>query len=84
MGFKDYLVLDRADIPDGPWSWDVDAVQKQILIHIQQKKKDGIDIRTIVTFDKLGVSAHPNHISTFHASKKYFDEYSEGIDLYTL
>jgi N-acetylglucosaminylphosphatidylinositol deacetylase len=28
MGFKDCVVLDRADIPDGPWFWDTDAAVK--------------------------------------------------------
>ena len=38
-----------------------------------------------MTFDELGVSAHPNHISTYHACKKHYEQFSNvGIDLFIL
>ena len=70
MGFKDYLIIDSAAIPDGPQPWNVEPVVKEILKHLKDRKDEGIEIKTIVTFDEHGVSAHPNHISTYHACKK--------------
>ena len=79
MGFKDYLVVDSAAIPDGPALWDVDAAVKEICLHLKSRKDEGIDFGSIVTFDEHGVSSHPNHISTYHACKKLFDMDINGI-----
>ena len=38
MGFKSFKVLDRADIPDGPWPWDTEAVVKQIDLEVKAYK----------------------------------------------
>ena len=51
MGFKGSHVVDDKAIPDGPWKWDLDAVVKEITKHIQKLAKEGIEIKTIVTFD---------------------------------
>jgi N-acetylglucosaminylphosphatidylinositol deacetylase len=70
MGFKDLLVIDSKAIPDGPHPWDVEACVEEIMKHLKERKDEGIEIKTIVTFDELGVSTHPNHISTYHACMK--------------
>jgi N-acetylglucosaminylphosphatidylinositol deacetylase len=84
MGFKGCCVLDKADIPDGPHEWNVEAAIRHIEDHIDLRKKEGITFGNLVTFDEYGVSAHPNHISTFHACYEWYMNKSINVDLFIL
>lgn len=92
MGFVDYEVVDDKLIPDGPGKpgqkpneiWDVEVVKKHIENYVKDKKKDGINIETIVTFDDGGVSWHPNHIATHMGCIKYYKSDQYSGDMYIL
>ncbi|XP_046979706.1 N-acetylglucosaminyl-phosphatidylinositol de-N-acetylase [Schistocerca americana] len=52
------------DMPDDPHlRWREDVVANIILNHIES-----LSIDTVITFDKVGVSRHQNHISLFYAT----------------
>lgn len=55
----DLLILDEPQLQDGFHSWPVEVVSAHVLDFINRRKID-----TVITFDKGGVSGHPNHIST--------------------
>ena len=92
MGFVDYEVVNDPIIPDGPGKpgqkpheiWDIEVVKKHVENYVEDKKKDGITIETIVTFDYGGVSGYPNHTAVHLGCLKYYksDEYS--CDMYIL
>ncbi len=46
--------------------WDTNIVSQIIENKLNQWSKQNIDIGTIITFDKGGVSYHPNHISVYN------------------
>ena len=54
-----YFIFDDKRIPDGFHKWDVLVVKE--LVESVLAKHPQID--TIITFDRSGVSGHPNHVS---------------------
>lgn len=68
---NDIKVLDK--FKDGmDKKWDIDAIQKTLEEIIGKKSKD---LLVLITFDENGVSKHPNHISLYHGTKKFFQTY---------
>lgn len=66
---QDVFILDTyADGMDIQWSAEDVSSSLQKIIDVSSEKEN-----TIITFDSLGVSNHPNHISLFHGCKHYFD-----------
>ena len=51
---------------------------------IKEKQREGIDIKTIVTFDNGGVSHHPNHIDTHLSCMELYKQKRLRFDMYTL
>lgn len=47
---------------DGQTKWETEKLARIVLQHIER-----MDIEVVLTFDEKGISAHPNHISCFHA-----------------
>ena len=64
LNIKEFIICDDKRIPDGFRSWDT-LVVKELTQSILDKYPF---IDTILTFDKGGISGHPNHISTSEAS----------------
>ncbi|CAG9559266.1 unnamed protein product [Danaus chrysippus] len=63
------LIMDTR-LPDNPKAqWPVPVVAKLI-----QHKLEALDIDTLVTFDRGGVSSHPNHSAAFYAVAYMFVE----------
>lgn len=57
-------------LPDDPKAqWPVPVVARLI-----QHKLEALDIDTLVTFDRGGVSSHPNHSAAFYAVAYMFVE----------
>ena len=53
--------------------------------YIEELKKDsGVEVDSIVTFDKWGISSHPNHIAVHMACKNLYDSGDFKGDMYTL
>lgn len=60
---ENIMINNRTNMPDSiNAEWPTEDVSKLILNHIEQY---GID--TVITFDKYGVSRHPNHCSIYYA-----------------
>lgn len=48
---------------DGPsQNWKLEIISSLILNHVES-----LDIDLLITFDKYGISRHPNHIAIYHA-----------------
>jgi len=58
-------------LSDGQPKWETEKLARIILQHMER-----LDIEVVITFDDKGVSAHPNHISCFHALQFL---YSNGL-----
>ncbi|KAL4712398.1 hypothetical protein ACJJTC_001559 [Scirpophaga incertulas] len=66
---KIYLVMDTR-MPDNPGrQWPIPVISKLI-----QHKLESLEIDTLVTFDRGGVSSHPNHCAIFYAIAYMFVE----------
>jgi len=52
--------------------------------YIEEKRLEGIYIKTIVTFDDGGVSHHPNHIDTHLSCMALYRQKTIKFDMYTL
>ncbi|KAL8648746.1 MAG: hypothetical protein Q9226_005869 [Calogaya cf. arnoldii] len=99
----DILVLDCPDFIDGMKTiWDVekvaDVLSQAFSSPQQQKHKDHMaadapkaTIDVLVTFDRFGVSHHPNHIALYYGAKSWLNRLMEGkrgwrcpVELHTL
>ena len=54
-----FYIMDSIQLPDGFHAWNSDSVRTEI----EKVLVDNPDVDTIMTFDKGGVSGHPNHVS---------------------
>jgi len=75
-------VIEHSKLPDNPKvKWRDDIVGNLILKHIMQ-----LDIDTVITFDKSGVSGHSNHASLYTGVSYLCKEslLPEGCRVYTL
>ena len=52
--------------------WDVDDIQRTLEETVGKKSKETL---VLITFDEDGVSKHPNHISLYYGTKKFFQTY---------
>lgn len=60
----DITMLNATHLQDDPNSeWKVEHVAKIIQKHIEM-----LDVQLLITFDKNGVSSHPNHCAIFYAT----------------
>jgi N-acetylglucosaminylphosphatidylinositol deacetylase len=57
---------------------------KLIEDHIRERRAEGVDIKTIVTFDNGGVSHHPNHIDVHLSCMELYKRKTLDFDMYTL
>ena len=76
--------MDDKRIPDGPHMWDTNIVSQIIENKLNEWSKKNVDIGTIITFDKGGVSYHPNHISVYNGVMHLYNQSKYNFDLYTL
>ncbi|KAL8691129.1 MAG: hypothetical protein Q9218_003581 [Villophora microphyllina] len=98
---EDVLVLDSPNFVDGmDTKWDKEKVAEVLRQAFsppsQPKKTSGDDaptatIDTLVTFDRYGVSSHPNHIALYHGAKSWLNGLMKGrqgwrcpVELHTL
>ncbi|KAL8966771.1 MAG: hypothetical protein Q9183_003217 [Haloplaca sp. 2 TL-2023] len=98
---NDVLVLNSPDFVDGMNTrWDVEKVADILRqAFSQQEQRSGSaskdaptsTINVLLTFDRFGVSGHPNHISLYHGAKAWLNgmmKEKQGwrcpVDLYTL
>ncbi|XP_038214965.1 N-acetylglucosaminyl-phosphatidylinositol de-N-acetylase [Zerene cesonia] len=84
LGVPDHNVclINDTRLPDNPKvQWPVPVVAKLI-----EHQVEALDIDTLVTFDRGGVSSHPNHAAVFYAVAYMFVEktMSEKCTVYTL
>ncbi|KAI1809142.1 N-acetylglucosaminyl-phosphatidylinositol de-N-acetylase [Poronia punctata] len=100
---EDVHVINDPDFPDSMvTAWDPNRISERLssafaphLAHPSEKpsadepRTTGIDV--LITFDRSGVSSHPNHISLYHGARAFISALSKGttgpvspIDMYTL
>ncbi|CAG4933045.1 unnamed protein product [Colias eurytheme] len=84
LGVPDHNVclINDTRLPDNPKvQWPVPVVAKLI-----EHQVEALDIDTLVTFDRGGVSSHPNHAAVFYAVAYMFVEkvMPEKCTVYTL
>jgi LmbE family N-acetylglucosaminyl deacetylase len=53
--------------------WDVDKIAEVLRDHLRNRQGEN-EIHTIITFDKHGISNHPNHIAVHNGVAKVFGE----------
>ncbi|KAL8713084.1 MAG: hypothetical protein Q9225_006840 [Loekoesia sp. 1 TL-2023] len=84
---KDVLVLDSPDFVDGmDTKWDIEKIaevlRQAFSPHFRGKEKGGdaptASIDVLVTFDRYGVSSHPNHIALYHGAKEWLRRLTKG------
>lgn len=99
-GREDVLVLDSPDFVDGmDTKWSVTKIAEVLRQAFsptrEQKRKNGgapiASIDMLITFDRRGVSSHPNHIALFDGAKEWLRGLMEGkvgwrcpVELHTL
>ncbi|TLS31474.1 hypothetical protein PpBr36_03395 [Pyricularia pennisetigena] len=64
-------------------TWDATAISNLLTSAFVPNPAAGAMIDVLVTFDKGGVSSHPNHISLYHGARAFVSSGS-AVDLYTL
>lgn len=95
----DVLVLDDAQFPDSmTQTWDAKAISNLLtstfapkIGNIPTKSAPEANIDVLITFDKQGISSHPNHISLYHGALAFAQSimqshsgWEPAIKLYTL
>ncbi|ORC86050.1 N-acetylglucosaminyl-phosphatidylinositol-deacetylase [Trypanosoma theileri] len=55
--------------------WDVDLIRHEVSSYLKKAK----NVRTVVTFDKKGVSSHPNHIAVYNGVASVKENMPPGI-----
>lgn len=96
---QDILVMDDPKFPDSmTTTWDAKAISALLtttfaprMAKISAKSEPETNIDVLVTFDKSGVSSHPNHISLYHGAVAFIRSvmqrhsgWEPAIKLYTL
>ena len=86
LNFPDNKILDIPELQDNiKKKWDPSIVSEQI----EEFLKYNEDVKTIITFDEIGVTKHPNHISCYNGLQYYLKNHSnecknKEIKIYTL
>lgn len=96
---SDVLVLDDPQFPDSMIAtWDAKAISTLLtstfaprMAKISAKSKPETNIDVLITFDRGGISSHPNHISLYHGAVTFIRTvmqhhagWDPAIKLYTL
>lgn len=77
-------MVDHPQLQDGMGShWEPEVVAEQIDKYLRHKQGEQ-EINLIVTFDKGGISGHPNHIQTHLGVAKVFEQALFPVDVMTL
>lgn len=88
----------RSNFSDGPEAWNPQTIARSLvsslapdLAKTPNSKAPTAMIDVIITFDKYGVSSHPNHTSCYHGAVAFMGELMRGrsgweppVTLYTL
>ncbi|KAI4272018.1 MAG: hypothetical protein LQ337_005599 [Flavoplaca oasis] len=85
----DILVLDSPDFVDGMNTvWEVEKVAQVLRQAFSPQQKKGKEQKTtdgpkatidiLITFDRFGVSSHPNHIALYHGARHWLNELMKG------
>lgn len=73
-------ILDHPDLQDGfDYSWD-----HQLIAAIVEKEITAHNIESLITFDKMGVSGHPNHCDINHGVCKLLQKSLQRIEAWEL
>ena len=86
LNFPDNQILNIPELQDNiKQKWNPSIVSEQI----EEFLKENQDVKTILTFDKNGVTKHPNHISCYDGLNYYlkyhkYDCKNKGIKVFTL
>ncbi|BFU23480.1 N-acetylglucosaminyl-phosphatidylinositol de-N-acetylase, putative [Entamoeba histolytica HM-1:IMSS-B] len=76
---ENITICDPTKYPDGfEYHWDIMEMAKDVAELIQKE-----NIQTIITFDKKGVSGHPNHIN-INAALPMIHTFCPHVSIYTL
>ena len=68
LNFPDNVILNIPQLQDNiHQKWDSSIISTQI----EEFLKNNQDVKTILTFDRNGVTKHPNHISCFYGLNYY-------------
>ena len=96
---NDVLVIEDDAFPDSmTTSWPNDKIAQVLSSAFvpappkgKGKEPPGVNLDVIITFDKIGVSSHPNHISLFNGARAWIRGLMKGkegwkspVELYTL
>ena len=96
---SDVLVLDDPQFPDSmSVTWEAKAISNLLtstfapkMAKVPAKSKPETNIDVLITFDKDGVSSHPNHISLYHGAVTFVKSlmqrhsgWEAPVKLYTL
>lgn len=96
---QDVLILDDPQFPDSMTAtWDAKHISSLLtstfapkMANMSFKSKPDTSIDVLITFDKHGVSSHPNHISLYHGAVTFVRSvmqnhtgWDPAIKLYTL
>ncbi|KAK5627590.1 hypothetical protein RRF57_003305 [Xylaria bambusicola] len=95
---EDIFVMDSPDFPDSMTAkWDADRIstllRSAFAPHYGNSRDEGgmVVIDALITFDKSGISSHPNHISLYHGARGFISGLLKKrpgrpspVDLYTL
>lgn len=87
---EDVLVLDTQDFVDGMHTrWDVEKIAEVLRQafggRTERKRDTDVDAPTatidvLVTFDRYGVSSHPNHSALYYGAKAWLNGLMKGKD----
>eukprot|EP01119_Soliformovum_irregulare_P015771 TRINITY_DN4493_c0_g1_i1.p1 TRINITY_DN4493_c0_g1~~TRINITY_DN4493_c0_g1_i1.p1 ORF type:complete len:242 (+),score=37.30 TRINITY_DN4493_c0_g1_i1:1-726(+) len=73
-------IIDRPELKDGPRSdWPTDLISQIIRDHVTK-----LNITKIITFDRQGVSGHPNHISVSNGVRTFLQHHPSEITAWQL
>lgn len=79
FGITDVTIIDDDKLKDGmDEKWDEQLIQSYVLEQIRRNR----DITSIITFDRNGVSGHPNHKSVSESLRKFSKTFN--FDVYQL
>mmetsp|Transcript_11238 Transcript_11238/g.22831 ORF Transcript_11238/g.22831 Transcript_11238/m.22831 type:complete len:288 (-) Transcript_11238:255-1118(-) len=70
---SDLVILDVEELQDGFREWPIDVVAKRVREFLQDRQAS-----LVLTFDGVGVSGHPNHISAGLGVRRLYDELCAG------
>ncbi|RCI07531.1 hypothetical protein L249_1585 [Ophiocordyceps polyrhachis-furcata BCC 54312] len=84
-----FVVDDPTNFPDSMTkTWPTDRIASLLASAFTSKPSSKPTIDVLITFDRAGVSSHPNHISLYHGAKAFVNGLASDeevvVDLYAL